>query len=365
MKISGCAGFSESHSPAGALRVAGIPSIFQNRENAIRFCLFRLHSFGDTLLITPVIAALKKKYPKSFLCVVSEPASAQVLKNNPNVDEIIFYQKGWRALSVLWRLRKYSFDCAIDFLGNLRSIIVALASGATMRIGFCGTATRWAYTHVVPPHVFNYVGRQNLDLLGPLGISSAEILPEIFPAGEEKTAALNFFEKNGLVPGRPIGLFPTASWRTKSWPDNHYIELGRLIASRTGRKILVFWGPAEKDSAAQIAAGIGPQALCIPESSFLLAAAFFQLCKAAVGNDSAFTHLTIAARTPSLSIFGPTEEKNWVPSGDPYFRSVRKEDLSCKVCHKTHCTTMRCMKELSPQKVYEAFEDLMAFLERQ
>jgi ADP-heptose:LPS heptosyltransferase len=51
--------------------------------------LRRTGARGDVLMMTPIVREMKKKYPKSRLSFITLPESAEVLKNNPYIDEII------------------------------------------------------------------------------------------------------------------------------------------------------------------------------------------------------------------------------------------------------------------------------------
>ena len=77
-----------------------------------RVLIVRQHDqLGDFLLATPVITALKNKYPGCRLGVMARGYFAQVLENHPDVDEILVWKPsgGW------------TFRNAWDYARKLRS----------------------------------------------------------------------------------------------------------------------------------------------------------------------------------------------------------------------------------------------------
>ena len=48
---------------------------------------------GDVVLSTPLIDKVKDAYPEGKITYVTTPAGASILRNNPNLEEIIEYDK--------------------------------------------------------------------------------------------------------------------------------------------------------------------------------------------------------------------------------------------------------------------------------
>jgi len=58
-----------------------------------KILVMRTDRLGDVILSTPVIANLRKAYPKSHIAFLCRPYTKEVLENNPYLDEIIIYDK--------------------------------------------------------------------------------------------------------------------------------------------------------------------------------------------------------------------------------------------------------------------------------
>jgi ADP-heptose:LPS heptosyltransferase len=113
---------------------------------------------------------------------------------------------------------------------------------------------------------------------------------------------------------RAIVLLPgSRGGRRKRYPADAYATAGQTLARR-GMAVLVAAGAGEERLARRVAEGAGgravPVAWALEELAALLAA-----CDGAIGNDSGLTHLAAAVGTPTLALFGPTEEARTAPGG--------------------------------------------------
>ena len=74
---------------------------------------------GDIVLSTPLIQRLKEMYPKSEIDYLTLPANKSVISNNPNLNEIILYDKKGKDkgikgfLRVLKILKQKKYDYAV------------------------------------------------------------------------------------------------------------------------------------------------------------------------------------------------------------------------------------------------------------
>ncbi|MCK5734760.1 MAG: glycosyltransferase family 9 protein, partial [Candidatus Latescibacteria bacterium] len=142
---------------------------------------------GDVVLTTPLIRATKAAFPKARVSVLVIPSTANVLGNNPYLDETIRYDKkgkdrGFFDLLRLTRaLKARSFDIALLPHRSLRSAALARIARIPRRIGFDLSPASFLYTDVVPYRHKAHEVERNLDLLHALGVEAELIAPQIFP----------------------------------------------------------------------------------------------------------------------------------------------------------------------------------------
>ena len=85
---------------------------------------------------------------------------------------------------------------------------------------------------------------------------------------------------------------------------------------------------------------------------------FYELARKAkvyVGGDTGPTHIAVAAGTPIVGIFGPTE---WWRNGSPRPLDicVERNDIDCRVdCHRRACANWICM-DIDVERVFEAVD---------
>src|SRR5829696_4417523 len=149
----------------------------------MRILLLRLRLIGDVVFTTPLIAALRRRYPDAHLTYLVEPAAAPIVEHNPHLNEVLVAPKRRGVarlrndIALALRLRRRRFDLAIDLHGGPRSAWLTLASGAPTRIGYTIAGRSWMYTEVVartPDLTPRHSVRNQWDLLEPLGIGGPD-----------------------------------------------------------------------------------------------------------------------------------------------------------------------------------------------
>jgi ADP-heptose:LPS heptosyltransferase len=126
----------------------------------------------------------------------------------------------------------------------------------------------------------------------------------IFTNDEHKTEAVAIAEKVG---GEFVILNPAGGWVTKLWHAEKYGELTDLIWEKTGLRCVVSIGPGEESLAETVIANSKTGNAIVAKPSIK---GFYELANLArlyVGGDTGPTHIAIAAGTPIVGIFGPTE----------------------------------------------------------
>jgi len=135
--------------------------------------------------------------------------------------------------------------------------------------------------------------------------------------------------------------------------------LADMMWERLGLKSLVVTGPGE--------AALAEAAMAASQSGKLTAArpslkGLYELARHTslfVGGDTGPTHLAMAAGTPLVGIFGPTE---WWRNGsvNPNDICVERTDIDCRTdCHRRACSNWICM-DITVERVFEAAAERIA-----
>lgn len=335
--------------------------------------IVKLGSIGDIVHTLPSLARIRRGLPSAEITWLADVRSSEILRENPMLDRLIesdarSSQGGKRIEEIFLdigrevrRLRGHSFDIALDFQGLLKSAAAARLSGARSRWGFSRAglrepASRFLLTSTVDVLPQTHVVRKNLRLAeAALGLEPDDDRIE-FPIAtgpEHVSEAEAMIEAAG---DRFAILNPAGGWVTKLWHAEKYGELADRIWSGLGLVPLVVTGPGEEELSTRVLAGSrSGRAMAVRPTL----KGFYELARRAavyVGGDTGPTHIALAAGTPVVGIFGPTE---WWRNGsiNPLDICVERSDIGCRVdCHRRTCGKWICM-DISVDTVFSAVEE--------
>jgi heptosyltransferase-1 len=340
----------------------------------MRILIVKLGSIGDVVHTLPALAALREAMPQSEISWVVERQSAEILKDNPLLDRLI--EVDTKALrrglmsgetlraprQQLRRLRASAFDVALDFQGLLKSASIARLSGARRVFGYARAALRepasalFLSKRVAVPTGTHVIRKALFLVKESMGIPVPEQPDRFsFPINVTPTDESEARQAAADSGGKYAILNPGGGWPTKLWSVERFGKLADLLWSSYGITSLVTYGPGE----IELAEGVRRSSVsgkAVPVNLSLKA--FYSLAREArvyVGGDTGPTHIAVAAGTPIVGLFGPTE---WWRNGSPRPEDicVERNDIDCRVdCHRRSCSKWICM-DIEVGRVMEAVE---------
>lgn len=299
-------------------------------KSGSRILVVRLGAMGDIIHTLPAVASLKHSYPGSRITWVVEPQWTPLLEGNPFIDNVFLLRRDTpSALLGSWlRLRRESYDLAIDFQGLMKSALVTFAARPDRVFGFSQVRERSAalfYSNKAFTTSVHVVDR-NLDLAAAAGAAN---VVRVFPLPPGRP-------EGDLPPGDFVLASPLAGWRGKQWPIEHYNALSERLLRELGIP-LVLNGP--------------PGTSCRHQSGLPGLIDATRRAAAVVGVDSGPLHLAAALAKPGVAIFGPTDPARNGPYGHsltvlraPHATTTYKRGVSIDVS----------MQKISPDEVFEA-----------
>jgi len=324
---------------------------------------------GDVLFTTPLIRAVKQRFPKSRLSVMVAPRGEFVLRNNPHIDELLILDKRGkdRSLGVMIErireLRAQEFDLVMSPHRSWRSAILAWGSGARRKVGFRNGLGRWIYS---PSVYYDWEGEprfveRKLNLLRAMGITQVSNLVEMFVDEHDRAAVAEIIAAGGLQ-GKPLAaLVPGSHWATKRWILEYYLELGSRLGRELAFQVVLLASPQEKPMLDWLESRMEPKPLNRAGDSLGMAAAWLERCDVCVGGDTGPTYIAVAVGTKHvIALYGPTRENTFdFREGDA---ALVKEGLRCHPCslHGTRSCpvgTLECQTGIWPGRVFEVISN--------
>ena len=329
--------------------------------DAIRRALvIKLRAVGDVVLSSIVLNNLRHALPHAELDVLTERASESVVRTHPAVSSVVVFDaKRMSGLDLIRDVRRRRYDLVIDLFGNPRTALVTRLSGAPYRVGYRFRGRTYAYNIVAEPRGGSVHNTQfNLDALERIGVPIIDRAVHLFPSADDRAYVDGFLRDAGLGNATLVAINTGGGWYTKRWGIDRFAALADRIATATGWKIILPWGPGQKEEVEALKAQMTSPAFIPPPTSLMQLTALFERTGWVVSNDSGPMHIAAAAGSRVLGIFGPTRPELQGPYGEAN-QTVRREGLDCLGCNLTSCTIGNiCMTALSVDEVYEAFTRL-------
>lgn len=326
--------------------------------------VIKLRYLGDVLLATPTMHALKTAYPASRVAALVNRGTDDLLRGNPDVDEIIALERGSLVDQARFvaAIRGRRFDTVLDLTDGDRAALLTRISGASVRIGF-NDERRWTgycYTTIVRGEAGAHRIERDLAALKPLGIATSERIPRVWLTAEDEARADELIGRLEVRTDRPIAIIqPGARYWFKAWPDDRFAALADHLTDQ-GYQVLVGGSQEEIGLVKAILTQAKSHLWSIAGSSTIRSfAALLKRAALFIGNDSGAMHVAAAVGTPLVALFGPSNPREWGPRGGA--AEVIYKGLDCRTCFHPTCQRgdQNCMKLITVEEVLAAVARLI------
>ena len=302
----------------------------------LRILVVRRDNIGDLVCTTPLIAALRRRYPDAWIGALVNSYNEPVLRGNPDLNEVYAYRKLkhrgrgdsvfanlWMRLRLIATLRAKSFDYVVLAGNAARSTALARLLRAK-RVVAPADARRGGATDPPGAHEVEIT----FALARAFGIGGEPPPPAVYPdaAAVER---LRIRVGSRLAGARSlIGIHIGARKPSQRWPAERFGQIARAIAQREGVGMLLFWSPGAADDPvhpgddeAALALGDALRDLPlipVPTQDLGELIAGLSLCDRVVCSDGGAMHLAAALGKPIACLFGRSDAARWHPFGVRY-----------------------------------------------
>ncbi len=296
---------------------------------------------GDVLMATPVIAALRMRFPECAIDFAVGRHARPAIEGHPDVAAIVDAGPGAgrdrrSVVRLLTRLRSGRYDICLVLERSPLFTVLPLLAGIGVRAGIDSAGRGFALNVGVPWNESMHEADLYLSVAGALGCPTDGQRLRFVPGAQAVQATELLWQQRDLgsrviaiAPGG--GTNPGMDLPEKRWLPERFAEIADHLHETEGAQIAIVGGPQDEAvcRAMRAAMRVPPVDLtgAIP---FAERAAFFQRCLLYVGNDSGPMHLAVAVGCPVVAVFGPTPAHLYRPY-DIRSRLVRL-DIPCSPC---------------------------------
>jgi ADP-heptose:LPS heptosyltransferase len=329
-----------------------------------RIVVCKFKGMGSILQATPLLQALREKFPKAEIIFVTTTANVKILEHIPLVDQVIaiddngfftFLRSCVKNLFKIMRLRPdVYFDLEIysDF-----SSLFALLTLSKNRIGFYLRSSSFRtgiYTHMMffnPRAPISKVYLQMGQLL------HCRVDFDLLQISKGKNAT--------EVTKKYIVINPNASDLRieRRWPITHFIQLiERLLEEDEKYEIHLIGSKEEYAYTAQIASAIASERLVNTAGKLTLSELIDEISHAdyMISNDTGPMHIAFSTQTPIICLFGPCAPEQY---GISKYAHIVYKKAYCSPCVHDFITppckgNNSCMKLITVEDVLEKIHDI-------
>ncbi|MBI5846786.1 MAG: lipopolysaccharide heptosyltransferase I [Nitrospirae bacterium] len=327
------------------------------RGDCRKILIVKPSSLGDVVHSLPFLNAMKQCLPQAEIHWVIARGLEGLLEGHPMIDKLIIINKDrWKKLSragstlkeireLFKQLRQEKYDLVIDLQGLFRSGLITWATHAPLRIGFLEAreGSRYFYTKNVRGGRDIHAVDRYMKVAAELGCGTPDIA---FPFPLSDSTG----NREGALsdPGPYAVLVPGARWKTKIWPAESFGAVASMLPMRS----VVVGGSADKEIADNVVLHSDGKARSVAgQTSLRQLVEIMRTAEVVITNDSGPMHIAAALSVPVVAIFGPTSPARTGPYGSGHL--VLQSPLECVPCFNRDCGHMQCMKDISPEAVYQ------------
>ncbi|WP_187653919.1 glycosyltransferase family 9 protein [Xenorhabdus sp. PB62.4] len=268
--------------------------------------IINIARFGDTLLMTPVIRALKAKWPKANIDIFAHKKTKEILENIPELNELKAFSKG-KAKWSGWFFRR-NYDLALVY-GNDNALLQYAKRKAKLTVYFSpiSEAKSDEYT-VAKPQELMPAQQERALLINALGVEVTDWRLQYCMSLSEEEYARDFLRRQGLEQQLKIGFqlqsFPAKAYR--DWPVEHFYELAQRIYRDYPHAHILLLGSKDGEESAQILAeklGTSRCSSLAGKTTMRQNAAIMSRLNLYVGVDTGTTHLAGALGIPMVALY--------------------------------------------------------------
>ncbi|WP_340613797.1 glycosyltransferase family 9 protein [Xenorhabdus thailandensis] len=268
--------------------------------------IINIARFGDTLLITPVIRALKEKWPEANIDIFAHKKTKEILENIELINILKDFSKG-KARWCGWFSRRH-YDLALVY-GQDKSLLQYAKRVANLTVYFADISSKKSNEYTVAkPGILIPAQQERALLIDLLGVEVSNWRLQYNVSSCEEAYARDFLQRQGIERQLRIGFqlqsFPAKAYR--DWPVEYFYELAqRIYRDYPYAHVLLLGSKESEESARMLAEKLGTNrcSSLAGKTTMRQNAAIMSQLNLYVGVDTGTTHLAGALGIPMVALY--------------------------------------------------------------
>lgn len=353
---------------------------FDPPKHVRRILVIQLGDIGDIVWTVPALLSFHAAYPEAALSLLVHRGFGGLIGAEPYLDKVFEVPSAegglmatlTREIQLIRMLRQESFDWAIDLRAGDRGAFMAYLSGAPTRsamlIQDASFLRHRLFTHLVRPINENIrasygAAEQTLRIIRGLGIPTVTETPKLHISNDCLASVKRLLSSLPLSgQNAMITINPFSRWSYKEWNADKWAAIVDWLISAFGYQVAVIGSASERSRAETLIKSCScPVFNAAGETTLGELAALLSLSRLHIGVDSAAPHIAAAVGTPTLTIYGPSDWRDWAPVGEDH--RVIVSSMDCVPCHQKGCPGQGkslCLESLSVDQVKEAIRSAVS-----
>lgn len=346
-----------------------------------RIMLLRAGAIGDTLMVTPLVRAIRQTFPNAHLVFLCSRLAYDVLRYNPYLNQVIPLRHRhlpiWASSEkwqILCTLRRSRFDAVLVLESHKHFLDLAKKIDADRLIAYGGPHNGSRFESV-PPGSDRHSIESHLRTGKMLGVQPAGqemdlyYPPHLDKVIRQRLASLGISDTEDRLIGVHAGWgsrkqnpFQT---RLRGWPPERFAQVIQWLVKKAGAHVVLTGSSSDRPLTEFIVNQSGvPVFNFAGKLSLLESAALIRRLNLYITIDSGPAHMAAALGSAQITLWGPAIFAKTAPLANPAPSRILRHTVPCAPCYgtplKRSCRDNICMKGVEVDDVLAAIEEILS-----
>lgn len=337
-----------------------------------RILIVRTDRVGDVLLSTPVLAALRRRFPRAHMAMLVRPYAKEVVAGHPHLDEVLCDDRWgkhhglWGFFRLVQEIRVRRFDTALVLRPTWRIALLVWLARIETRVGTGYRVYQFLFNRRVYEHRRwgqKHEVEYNLSLARAVGAPGGHFAPSMAVSAADDRVAQELLRAWSVGPDDRLALVhPGSGGSARDWTPEGFARLADELMERGVARVILSSGQADDAVFSQVLRLMQRGPLTFPRPlSLKELAALIARCHVVVTNSTGPMHMATAMGTPVVALFCPIRAcspQRWGPWGEGHV-VIMPPVPSCKGCRGRRCPHYDCMAKISVEEVFSAVRRML------